>query len=312
MRTLFSTEAHLALLLICPLFLAACQSENGRKQNPAAWRASDDKRRLGTKIDPIWRLVAHSEVIVVGKPNVSTWQLCTKPGKYVEIPVKSVEVIKGSAPDPVEVTYFNEAVFYSPSPQQLAKSNRKKYLLFLTRAGDEFSSQAELYFAGSSLVALTPFEEGLVKLVATEVEEQKQLLANFDKLFPTNEVPYYQEVKNLLNAVTRKADARRALDKLEALGTNAVPALILLMDDRRSFSLGTLALENKSKNAFEAFRQYGPKQIVDAVAAILNQITGESFGAIYSGGTETARAHEVEGWRIYLCHSKGKTVKSGP
>jgi hypothetical protein len=45
---------------------------------------------------------------------------------------------------------------------------------------------------------------------------------------------------------------------------------------------------------------YGPEVLTDALAAILNQITGQHFGFIYNGGTEEERAKVVKGCREFV------------
>lgn len=54
------------------------------------------------------------------------------------------------------------------------------------------------------------------------------------------------------------------------------------------------------KLRLEPIRFYGPAKVVDALAAILNQITGKSFGFIYNGGTEAERTSSVRGWHDFL------------
>jgi len=103
-------------------------------------------------------------------------------------------------------------------------------------------------------------------------------------------------IKGMLNRRTEEA----AFSNLEALGCPAVPAIIARMDDRRRLPDPNIALKNKSRDAFEARRFYGPQQVVDALAAILNQMTGRDFGFIYNGATEAERARTVQGWRDYL------------
>jgi hypothetical protein len=51
---------------------------------------------------------------------------------------------------------------------------------------------------------------------------------------------------------------------------------------------------------FRGDADYGPEKIVDALAAILNQITGRDFGFIYNGGTDEQRTTAVQGWRNFL------------
>jgi hypothetical protein len=47
-------------------------------------------------------------------------------------------------------------------------------------------------------------------------------------------------------------------------------------------------------------RHYGPEKVVDALAAILNQITGQDFGFIYNGATDSERTETIQGWRDFL------------
>ncbi len=86
-------------------------------------------------------------------------------------------------------------------------------------------------------------------------------------------------------------------DQLIAMGPEAVPTLVALMDDRRPLAWSGISLENRAPDAFEAVRHYGPVLMVDALAAVLSQITGEHFGFIYNGATEAERAATVAGWR---------------
>lgn len=76
---------------------------------------------------------------------------------------------------------------------------------------------------------------------------------------------------------------QQAFVELEALGCPAVPAIIERMDDERHLPDPRISLTNKSPDAFEGKRFYGPQKVVDALAAILNQLTGQDFGFIYNG-----------------------------
>lgn len=103
-------------------------------------------------------------------------------------------------------------------------------------------------------------------------------------------------IERMLNAPTEQ----KAFSDLEALGCPAVPAIIRRMDDRRLLPDPRISLRNKSPQAFEAARHYGPVQVVDALAAILNQLTGQDFGSIYNGATGEERTRTVQGWRRFL------------
>jgi len=100
--------------------------------------------------------------------------------------------------------------------------------------------------------------------------------------------------------MTNAKTEQKAFVDLEALGCPAVPAIIQQMDNRRPLPDPNISLRNKSPKAFEGTRFYGPKQVVDALSAILNQLTGQDFGFIENGGTDFERTKAVQGWRKYL------------
>ena len=87
-----------------------------------------------------------------------------------------------------------------------------------------------------------------------------------------------QRVAVLIVRMLKANTEQKAFSDLEALGCVAVPAIIRRMDDRRRLPDPRISLRNKSPDAFEGIRHYGPTQVVDALAAILNQLTGQAFG----------------------------------
>jgi hypothetical protein len=108
------------------------------------------------------------------------------------------------------------------------------------------------------------------------------------------------KVAALIEEALVERTGSRAFQQLEALGCPAVPAIVKHLNDRRKLPVAYLRLQNKSANAFEAFRQYGPEVLTDALTAILNQVTGQHFGFIYNGGTEEERVKVVKGWREFV------------
>jgi hypothetical protein len=97
-----------------------------------------------------------------------------------------------------------------------------------------------------------------------------------------------------------EAAQRKIFADLEALGPDAVPAIVAQMDDRRPLAIQAISLANKAPDAWERMRHYGPEQIVDALSAILSQMTGENFGEIENGGSDRSRRTAVNAWRIYV------------
>jgi hypothetical protein len=98
--------------------------------------------------------------------------------------------------------------------------------------------------------------------------------------------------------------AHDAFKMLEELGDKAVPYIIMNMDDRRALGVKHITLKNKSPNRFEGVRHYGPKQVVDALSAILAQIAWTSFFQIHNGSNKEVRDEEVKAWKIWLIHKK--------
>jgi hypothetical protein len=97
---------------------------------------------------------------------------------------------------------------------------------------------------------------------------------------------------------------QRAFAEIEALGCPAIPEIIERMDDRRNLPEQHISLRNKSPDAWESMRHYGVEQVVDSLDAILNQLTGQSFGYIDIHKDEATkdaeRAKVVRGWRDWL------------
>jgi len=85
--------------------------------------------------------------------------------------------------------------------------------------------------------------------------------------------------------------------------------IIKRMDDRWTLKVRRIVLENPP-TTFETHRIYVPEQIVDALAAILNDLTGQNFGFIYNGGSDQARAESIAGWRAW-CVATFPDVRDG-
>jgi hypothetical protein len=119
-----------------------------------------------------------------------------------------------------------------------------------------------------------------------------------------NPLKVEKQVRVLINKMVKRSTEHKAFAELEALGCPAVPAIIQQMDDRRALPDKYISLRNKSPDAFESMRHYGVDKIVDALDAILNQMTGESFGNIDIHNDVPAqdaeRAKVVRGWRDWL------------
>jgi len=107
-------------------------------------------------------------------------------------------------------------------------------------------------------------------------------------------------VSRLVDEATKSARAqKKALAELGKLGQQAVPSLIGHLSDNRPLPVPEIIFVNKAPDSFEASRHYSPETVHDAIAAILNQITGESFEFVYNGATPEERKRNYEKWRLW-------------
>jgi len=109
-----------------------------------------------------------------------------------------------------------------------------------------------------------------------------------------------KQVAILIAKMLDKSTEQQAFHALEALGCAGVPAIIGQMDDRRSLPDPNISFSNNYPEAFDETRSYEPRVVVDALAAILSQITGQDFGFIYNGASEPQRRKTIQGWRGFL------------
>jgi hypothetical protein len=109
-----------------------------------------------------------------------------------------------------------------------------------------------------------------------------------------------EQVAALIAEILNKSTERQAVHDLQALGCAGVPAIVRQMDDRRILPEPNITLMNNYPEAFEDTISYEPKVVVDALAAILSQITGRNFGFIYNGASEPQRKKTIQGWRGFL------------
>ena len=106
-------------------------------------------------------------------------------------------------------------------------------------------------------------------------------------------------IEHVLAAKSQDAQ-QMAFDSIVSLGCPAVPAIVDQLDDRRVLPLAYLKLDNISPDRFEAFRQYGPEVMTDALAAILNHITLWDCGFIFNGAPELERVKTVQCWQKFV------------
>lgn len=114
------------------------------------------------------------------------------------------------------------------------------------------------------------------------------------------------QVGSLVNDTLNVERESTAFSDLEKLGPEGVPYIIGHLEDFRALPKKEITLRNTSPAAFEGLRHYAPETVHDALTAILNQVTGQSFENVYNGGALEVRQRNVKQWREWCVKSYPK------
>ena len=292
---------HILAAFTIAVGIAACDSAKDEPQNTpenkAAFENAIRKISEGFPKEAAWIRVAQSPYILTGTIHVDTNEIKKiqkTNGEYIEIDFAIDTVLKGDVPS--KEIIINEYICSEKKKAPYCNDSN----LFIFNGKKSIVTLVLGYSGGYYLESISP-EANEVK-IKEEIAKQNEIIVKsaHDKICPT--VQHSSKVKKLIENMLVGSKATNAYAELETLGTQAVPAIICQMDDRRELAVQGISLKNKSPKAWEAMRHYSPELVVDVLEAILNQITGKSFGTIHNGGTEEERANTVNGWRIYLWH----------
>ncbi len=253
------------------------------------------------------QLFMESNVVATGTLAVTEGEIrkAFSARRFLDLPLAGLTGIAGKVPPRLSVKIYAERRRGGVPPEEMQKLAGQAVLVFLVRGRD-----GEFYLTPGAK-ALQPATAATIGAAERERDRQWTILKAWK---PDRSLPHYGEVKALvaeLAAIRRPAqgndaayDEARARQnaifvRLETLGMPAVPAIVAHLDNRRPLAVQQLALVNRPPNPIEAIRTYEPEQIVDALAATLNQVAGQNFDAIYSGGSEAQRRSAIAAWRIY-------------
>jgi hypothetical protein len=297
--------AHLftaALLLVAMASLTSCERKIDIPAKPIRYNFETVSK------DALWRSIAASTLIVKGVFQVDTnkiKEIKESKNDYIEIKLIIDSVLKGNIP-PKEITiqdYICSKDWKWPycDETDLVQFNKKRTIILLGKDG--ITSQEIYIYSNPYYKIESIFLESEESKIKEEIAKQEMITKDVNLHSICSNDSVSSKVKNLIENMLIKANAEEAYAELEKMGFDAVPSIICHMDDRRDLALKGISLKNKNPEFWEANRHYGPKVIVDVLAAILNQITNECFNFIYNGGNEEERANEVRAWRTYLWHA---------
>jgi hypothetical protein len=109
-----------------------------------------------------------------------------------------------------------------------------------------------------------------------------------------------RKIKKLIDELVIEEKEIAAFDELLGMGKEAVPYIILHMDDYRELPIKYAMVIDDSPDAFEEWLHYGPKLVIDTLEIVVDKLSKTSFGFIHNGGTNEERQRTLNGWRIYL------------
>ena len=279
----------------------------GSNATPASSRAAPVPSLQCPADSKLAMLVAASDLVLVGRMDLPKQRLAEEAQKpspdYLDISIQIERVLKGGDVRSATVRFYPQDAPYKPSNKAVLGMADASVILFLTRVEE---GPVGLYFAGYSPDALKLSTEDTIGAARAEVLRQRQIVRSWRA---DAALPRFNEVQAQIAHLGRVSgnEQQRVFERLEALGAEAVPAIIAQMDDRRPLRTQAISLVNHAQEAFEGIRHYGPEQVVDGLDAVLNQITGASFGEIANGGSDRERDAAVAGWRVFAADIACKT-----
>lgn len=262
----------------------------------------------------LWKSIAASTLIAKGVFQVDTnkiKEIKESKNDYIEVKLIIDSVLKGDIPSK-EITIRDyicskDGEWPYCDETDLVQFNKKRTIILLGKDG--ITSQEIYIYSNPYYKIESIFLESEESKIKEEIAKQEMITKDVNLHSICSNDSVSSKVKNLIEDMLIKAKAEEAYAELEKMGFDAAPSIICQMDDRRDLALKGISLKNKNPEFWEANRHYGPKVIVDVLAAILNQITNECFNFIYNGGNEEERANEVRAWRTYLWHAVNDSLE---
>ncbi|HVC28264.1 MAG TPA: hypothetical protein VNF48_01805 [Gammaproteobacteria bacterium] len=253
------------------------------------------------RADSLWYPVAESNLIVVG-----TFEKYSLPDKssYGQLQIQTHTLLKGEAGNrELQILYSWNRLLDPDLAVRLKNLAGKTVIAFVMIDSQKIDGQHRYYLTQDAgpmeLVEDTPAMEDKVvtevRLLSVQINRMQSAFHDIDQ----HDTAVKAAIEDLAALLAYRRE--RSLNALLKLGCTAVPSIIIHMDDHRPFH-GVLQLQNNAAGASEASRSYAPKQVMDALAAILDQITGMSFRGIGNGQSDAQRRIEYQGWMSYLAN----------
>jgi hypothetical protein len=255
-----------------------------------------------------WRIIAKSSNIYCVnssylKNNIRNYRI----NKYSEISIPIIKILKGEMIKELILRMYMDKEKYDFIN---SLPNSSEVIIFLQKHynpwGPEYGNEYNYYLVDDVMDTIVAADENVLNYIIKEINFQDQIIN--EQLYKnfTVDIDINNKIKTIINDITNRNLQRKSFNKLEDYGIIGIPYIILALDDFRELPIKSISLRNNYPGAFEGLRHYGPNFVVDSLAAILNQITGNSFGFIYNGDetTDEERKQCIRGWYIYLYYLK--------
>jgi hypothetical protein len=260
-------------------------------------QSGDSTRTSNQRFDngSAWYLIAQSNVILKTEVDIPVKIVDTMYYRdnfgYITLKLSCKDCYKGKVrSDSVSVKLY----VGNFKKEVLDSLNKKSCLFFLSdiSGGIGLNDLHVNYFSQAT--------RDKENLVINECKTQTRILKDFTRY--SDEITFYGEntVKSLVENIVNPSEGYSIRDTLDKLDSTYCPALIKYMNDYRKIKVNYIILKN-DPGFCESFRRYGPDEVIDYLAAILNDITNFEFGSIYNGDyNDMVRQDSYHGWVIWL------------
>ncbi|BCE00256.1 hypothetical protein [Marinicellulosiphila megalodicopiae] len=207
----------------------------------------------------------------------------------------TTSILKGdiNSGDIIEINYSTRPVQLRPCAESILQLDLNQVIVFLKEV---IINNKKEYFFVASTFAISESSNQKATNLKKVINKQYNFLQNFDSNFKIKDETTHQVVLSLINNLQREDTQDRAFDELLKLDKSAVPSIIFAMDNYSQLSNSQFKLPTSSGYV----KTYHPDLVVDALAIVLNTITGKHYGYIYNGATDTERAQTISAWKTYL------------
>lgn len=257
-----------------------------------------------------WQIIAKSsDIYHVNTSYIKNGVKNIEFNTYGEINIPVIQTLKGEEKD----TFLLSLYLYESHYNYISSlSDNTNAIIFLEKLynpwGPEYGNEFNYYITNDIEDSIVIYDAEYYNYIAKEIDFQNTIIN--EDLYKHFEIDkdINTEIVQLINNIMDEELEFESFTKLENIGEKGVPYIILALDNFSELPVQCIRTRNNFPDAFEEFAHYGPYLVVDALAAILGQITHTSFGFIYNGDdiTDEERIKTIKGWYIYLYYLMNK------